>query len=194
MDHMVVNPTWFVPNSIATQEILPKLQENPGYLASKNMRLVGADASLIEWSMVTPDTFPGRLRQAPGPGNALGRVKFMFPNDHAIYLHDTPQRSLFRRDNRAFSHGCVRVEKPVEFAEALLEGEVDNPEASFATWLRRGSEAYFNFDRKTPVHLIYRTAWRDREGQVQYRSDVYRRDRIVAEALESAGVDVPGLD
>ena len=194
LDHMVVNPTWFVPNSIATQEILPKLQENPGYLASKNMRLVGADASLIEWSMVTPDTFPGRIRQAPGPGNALGRVKFMFPNDHAIYLHDTPQRSLFRRDNRAFSHGCVRVEKPIEFAHALLEGEVDNPEASFAHWLRRGSEAYFTFDRKTPVHLIYRTAWRDREGQVQYRSDVYRRDRIVAEALAAKGVEVPGLD
>ncbi|MEO0428977.1 MAG: L,D-transpeptidase family protein [Pseudomonadota bacterium] len=191
MDHMVVNPTWFVPNSIAVNEILPKLQEDPGYLASKNMRLVGADAEMIEWEFVTPATFPGRVRQRPGPGNALGKVKFMFPNRHAIYLHDTPQKRLFKRDHRAYSHGCVRVETPDEFAKVLLEGQVDDPAASFEAWVKRGRERYVELDRKLPVHLIYRTAWRDGQGTVQFRRDVYRRDALVADALEKLGARLP---
>ncbi|MEL6768360.1 MAG: L,D-transpeptidase family protein [Pseudomonadota bacterium] len=191
MDHMVVNPTWYVPRSIAVNEILPKLQADPGYLAAKNMRLVGADASLVEWEFITPGTFPGRVQQRPGRGNALGKVKFMFPNKHAIYLHDTPQKRLFKRDHRAYSHGCVRVETPDEFAKVLLEGQVDDPAGSFEAWVRRGRERYVELDRKLPVHLIYRTAWQDEQGTAQFRRDVYRRDALVAEALEKLGVSLP---
>ncbi|MEO0821577.1 MAG: L,D-transpeptidase family protein [Pseudomonadota bacterium] len=190
MDHMVVNPTWHVPMSIARNEILPQLRENPGYLEAKNMTLIGADPWMIDWETVTPQSFPGRVRQAPGPGNALGRVKFMFPNDFAIYLHDTPSRRLFRRDRRAYSHGCVRVEKPLELAYALLEGQEADPEAAFSRWLRRGRERYVTLDNKLPVHLIYRTVWIDGSGAAQYRNDVYRRDRLVAKALEKAGVSI----
>ncbi|MEM7499706.1 MAG: L,D-transpeptidase family protein [Pseudomonadota bacterium] len=191
MDHMVVNPTWYVPNSIAVNEILPKLRADPGYLASRNMRLSGADPYEVEWEFVTPSTFPGRIQQRPGRGNALGRVKFMFPNRHAIYLHDTPQRRLFARDNRAFSHGCVRVEKPAELAAVLLEGQVSDPEGSFERWVARGSERYVHLDEKLPVHLVYRTAWRDEQGTIQFRRDVYRRDQLIAEALEQRGVRLP---
>ncbi|MEM7528097.1 MAG: L,D-transpeptidase family protein [Pseudomonadota bacterium] len=192
MDHMVVNPTWFVPSSIARNEILPKLRENPNYLAERNMRLVGADPAEILWEFVEPEDFPGRVRQAPGPGNALGRVKFMFPNHHAIYLHDTPQRSLFRRDNRAYSHGCVRVEQPAELAAHLLEGQVDDPAGSFETWVRRGRERHVSLDQKLPVHLVYRTAWQDADGAMHFRRDVYRRDALVASALEKRGLTLPG--
>ncbi|MEL6198047.1 MAG: L,D-transpeptidase family protein, partial [Pseudomonadota bacterium] len=131
MEHMVVNPTWFVPMSIARNEILPKLKENPSYLEERNMRLVGADPAGVDWALVEPADFPGRIRQAPGPGNALGDVKFMFPNDHAIYLHDTPQKGLFRRDNRAYSHGCIRVEKPAELAAHLLGAQTEDGERAY---------------------------------------------------------------
>ena len=190
MTHMVVNPRWNVPRSIAREEILPQLQKDPTYLARKNMTLVGSDIPVeeIDWSLVTPSSFPGRVRQNPGPGNALGRVKFMFPNDHAVYLHDTPSRSLFARDVRAYSHGCVRVAKPVEFAHFLLAGQVDDPEASFDRWSRRDREVYVNFDAPLPVHISYRTAWVDADGTVQFRADVYGRDRKVAAALSEAGV------
>ncbi|MEM9782007.1 MAG: L,D-transpeptidase family protein [Pseudomonadota bacterium] len=193
MDHMVINPTWHVPMSIARKEILPKLQEDPNYLEARNMTLVGADAWSIDWPSVTPADFPGRVRQAPGPGNALGRVKFMFPNNHAIYLHDTPQRGLFRRDNRAYSHGCVRVERPLELAYNLLSKQVDQPERSFQRWLATGREIYVNLDVPLPVHLIYRTAFTDVNGEPAFRSDVYRRDALVADALEREGVSLPAL-
>jgi len=193
MEHMVVNPTWHVPRSIAREEILPKLQEDPTYLERKNMRLVGSDLppSMIDWTMVTPDSFPGRVKQGPGRGNALGQVKFMFPNAHAIYLHDTPQKSLFSRDRRAFSHGCVRVQEAFGFAHALLAPQEDDPAAAFDRWLRNGSERYVQLDTHVPVHLTYRTAWVDAEGTDQFRGDIYDRDRPVANALINAGVALP---
>ncbi|MEO1276280.1 MAG: L,D-transpeptidase family protein, partial [Pseudomonadota bacterium] len=193
MEHMVVNPTWFVPMSIARNEILPKLQENPFYLEERNMRLVGADATTVDWTTVEPASFPGRIRQAPGPGNALGDVKFMFPNDHAIYLHDTPQKGLFRRDNRAYSHGCVRVEKPAELAALLLGAQVEDGAGTYDRLLSREKERYVHLDVHRPVHLIYRTSWTERDGTQHFRRDVYRRDALVAGALERAGVVLPAL-
>ncbi|MEL6477741.1 MAG: L,D-transpeptidase family protein [Pseudomonadota bacterium] len=191
MEHMVVNPTWYVPYSIASKEILPKLKRDPGYLARKNMRLHGADPWSVDWSQVTQRTFPGRVTQGPGKNNALGRVKFMFPNDHAIYLHDTPAKSLFNRDTRAYSHGCVRVHRPYEFAEYLLSAQEDDPKGTFERLLRRGKERYVNFDEPVPVHLTYRTAWVDDNGHDQFRGDIYGRDRKVLAALEKAGVKLP---
>jgi murein L,D-transpeptidase YcbB/YkuD len=190
MDHMVVNPTWFVPRSIAVNEILPRLQEDPTYLDQKGYRLTGADAYDVDWTMVTPSTFPGSIRQRPGPGNALGRVKFMFPNDFAIYLHDTPQRHLFARDVRAYSHGCVRVEKPLEFAHFLLGYQESDPVGTFDRWLASGRERYVTLDEHLPVHITYRTAWVDEDGRDHFRGDIYGRDVTVMQALRSAGVSM----
>ncbi|MGF1444928.1 MAG: murein L,D-transpeptidase [Pikeienuella sp.] len=193
MEYMVINPTWHVPRSIATKEILPKLQADPTYLSRKGMRIEGADlpAEEIDWAFVTPSTFPGRIKQRPGSGNALGKVKFMFPNKWSIYLHDTPHKSLFKRDRRAYSHGCVRVQEPFDFAYALLAPQVDDPRAFFHGILRRGRERYVNLDRHVPVHITYRTAWVDETGADQFRGDVYGRDAKVYAALARAGLDFP---
>jgi murein L,D-transpeptidase YcbB/YkuD len=194
LEHMVVNPTWFVPRSIATEEILPKLRENPDYLAERNMRLANSpvDPSVIDWRFVTPATFPGSIRQGPGPGNALGKVKFMFPNGHAIYLHDTPQKHLFRKDRRTFSHGCVRVQEPFELARRLLEPQVEDPAAYFRRMVESGREIYVHLEEHVPVHITYRTAWVDADGADQFRGDVYERDARVHAALKRAGLDLFG--
>lgn len=173
MTHMIVNPSWYVPTSIAQNEILPKLDEDPDYLAKKNMRMVN-----------------GRIIQAPGRGNALGTVKFMFPNRFAIYLHDTPSKRLFNRDVRAFSHGCVRVQRPHDFAEYLLTGQYDDPRGYFESVLNRGRERRITLDNPLPVHLTYRSAWIDENGIEQFRGDVYARDARIAAALKNAGVSI----
>ena len=173
MTHMVVNPSWYVPTSIAQKEILPKLENDPDYLSRRGMRMVN-----------------GRIIQRPGRGNALGTVKFMFPNRHAIYLHDTPSKRLFKRDVRAYSHGCVRVEKPHEFAAYLLTGQEASPMDYFQSVLRRGRERRIDLNDPLPVHLTYRSAWIDEQGVEQFRGDIYGRDRKIANALTRAGVTI----
>lgn len=190
MTHMVVNPTWYVPMSIAKYEILPKLKQDPDYLAKQGMRLVGTDDEEIDWTTVTPETFPGRVTQMPGDANAMGRVKFMFPNRHSIYLHDTPGKHLFSRDIRAFSHGCIRVEKAHELAEYLLTSQTGNPGSYFDDILASGHEKHVTLDQPLPVVLAYRTAWIDENGVEQFRGDIYNRDRAVISALRSAGVQL----
>jgi murein L,D-transpeptidase YcbB/YkuD len=192
MTHMVVNPTWYVPMSIAKYEILPKLKQDPTYLAKAGMRLIGVDAEAeqIDWSGVTPETFPGRVTQLPGEGNALGNVKFMFPNQYSVYLHDTPGKNLFEKDIRDFSHGCVRVERAHELAAYLLEGQARNPGAYFDEVLASGKEQRIEIERPLPVILTYRTAWIDENGIEQFRGDIYARDSVVARALQSAGVRI----
>ncbi|WP_198670416.1 murein L,D-transpeptidase [Oceanicella sp. SM1341] len=195
MDHIVVNPTWHVPNSIATKEILPKLKEDPSYLQRNGMRLVPTGADPVpdgvtsDYSMFSRGYFPFRVKQEPGDANSLGRVKFMFPNKYAIYLHDTPSKRLFERDARAFSHGCVRVQKPFDLAYKLLEGQVSDPKASFDGWLDTGRERRVNLDRPVRMYLTYRTVWIDRQGEMQFRNDIYGRDARTIAALASAGVD-----
>ncbi len=190
MTHMIVNPSWHVPRSIAGEEILPELQNDPTYLERKNMRLVGSEVPLeeIDWATITPETFPGRVTQRPGAGNALGTVKFMFPNRFAIYLHDTPSKRLFEKDVRAFSHGCVRVARPREFAEFLLADQVEDPAGTFDNLRARGKERRVNLENELPVHITYRTAWIDDEGRDQFRNDIYKRDSKIADALIAAGV------
>ena len=190
LEFMVVNPSWNVPRSIAKNEILPKLQENPNYLAENDMELVGndQDPATIDWAAVTPQDFPGKVRQRPGSGNALGFVKFLFPNQFSIYLHDTPSRSLFAKDMRAYSHGCVRVQKPYEFARVLLSAQEADPAGKFQSYLDSGRERWVTLEHKVPVHLTYRTAWIDDQGRDQFRNDIYRRDRTVIAALVKMGV------
>lgn len=194
LEYMVVNPTWNVPRSIAVNEILPELRKDPTYLARNNMELIGADlpASMIDWSEVTGATFPGRLRQRPGPDNALGAVKFLFPNHYSIYMHDTPARKLFLRDRRDFSHGCVRLEDPIGFAHLLLSLQESDAEATFARLRALGGERWVAIKQPIPVYVTYRTAWVGEDGTWQFRADVYGRDRMVAAALRAAGVEIAG--
>jgi murein L,D-transpeptidase YcbB/YkuD len=200
MTYLVVNPTWHVPRSIATQEILPALKEDPAYLLDRNMRLVATDGGPVpedhlshDWSQYDPGFFPYRVKQGPGDDNSLGRVKFMFPNQFSIYLHDTPGKRLFRRDGRAFSHGCVRVEDPFRLAHLLLAPQLTDPEATFAAWLADGRERYVNLDEPVQVRIDYRTAWVDADGRAQFREDIYGRDAAVWGALEAEGLGVVGL-
>ncbi len=195
MTHMVVNPTWHVPSSIAGKEYLPIIRKDPTYFARTNMvmlarngqRVNPADLDLDEY---TEKDFPFSIKQRPSAGNALGRVKFMFPNKFNIYLHDTPSKSLFARDTRAFSHGCVRIQKPFDFAYKLLEKQTSNPQGAFSTWLNTGKEQYVNLDKPVPVYLTYRTVYFGDAPKASFYPDVYGRDKKVFNALSKAGVSL----
>ena len=191
MDHMVINPTWNVPRSIATKEYLPLLKRNPN--AVSHLRMVDSKGrtvsrSSINFSQYTAKTFPFNIKQPPSRRNALGLVKFMFPNKYNIYLHDTPSKNLFARDVRAFSHGCIRLQQPFDFAYALLAKQVANPQEFFQAKLKTGRETRVDLKNPVPVHLIYRTAITKAKGGVEYRRDVYGRDAKIFNALTKAGV------
>lgn len=193
MTHMIVNPSWHVPESIMVREYLPKLRNNAAALDREGIIMSDSsgrpvDPSQIDLSQYGADNWPFSMRQPPGQGNALGRVKFMFPNKFNIYMHDTPARSLFGREARAYSHGCVRVQKPIEFAYALLAPQVADPKSYFDRILASGEETQVDLVKHVPVHLTYMTAWVAPDGHVNYRRDVYGRDKRVFQALENAGV------
>ncbi len=191
MDHMVINPTWNVPRSIATKEYLPLLQENPYAVSNLNLvdargRIVSRDE--IDFAELDETNFPFDMKEPPSRGNALGLVKFMFPNRYNIYLHDTPAKSLFGREKRDFSHGCIRLNDPFDFAYTLLAKQTRNPEAFFQERLRTGRETVVQLEQPVPVHIVYRTAFTQAKGNVQFRGDVYGRDAKIWRALDKAGV------
>ncbi|MEM8632871.1 MAG: L,D-transpeptidase family protein [Pseudomonadota bacterium] len=197
MEFMVVNPSWYVPRSIATKEYLPLLQQNPYAvshleLRDRSGRLV--DRSAVDFASLTPANWPFSMKEPPSQGNALGVVKFMFPNRHNIYLHDTPQKSLFNRERRAFSHGCIRLADPRGFAFALLAPQTNNPKGTFERALAVGSEVQIDLDVHVPVHLIYRTAVTTPKGNLQFRRDIYGRDARIFRALTQAGVELRPRD
>lgn len=184
IEHIVVNPYWNVPASIATNEIKPHLLANPGYLAGQNMEMLSGgkviNASAIDWTSTNINNF--HIRQRPGAGNALGQVKFLFPNQHDVYLHDTPSKSLFARSFRAYSHGCVRVENPMEFAGALTQHEEGISRASLEGMF--GSrEAWVNVQNHIPVHLAYFTLRVDEDGTIRSYGDVYGANKKLIELL-----------
>lgn len=191
MTYMVLNPSWEVPQKIASQDILPQIKKDPGIFSVKGFTLLsgwGADAreidpGTVEWTRIPAGTFPYRLRQKPGPLNALGRVKFMFPNAFNVYLHDTPARELFVKSERTFSSGCIRIEQPLELAAWLLQGQEGwNREALDAS-LTDGREKTVRLATPAAVHLLYWTAWIDDDGVLQFRNDIYGRDQRVEDAL-----------
>ncbi len=194
MDHMVVNPSWYVPRSIIVGEYLPQLRQNPGALG--HMKITDRNGREVDrsrgFAQYTARTFPYAMRQPPSPDNALGRVKFMFPNVHNIYLHDTPARHLFDEAVRAYSHGCIRLADPAGFAHALLAAQTDDPEALFRRLVDSGREARVNLDAPLPVHIVYRTAIAKPGGGMEYRPDIYGRDARILAALRRAGVSLPG--
>jgi murein L,D-transpeptidase YcbB/YkuD len=189
MTYVVVNPSWNVPYSIAVNEFLPKLRRDPGVLAEDNFRLVSAgrdvDPFSIDWEEVTQRSFTWRLQQRPGDGNALGRIKFMFPNQFNVYIHDTPAKHLFARAQRVFSHGCVRVERPFELAEVLLARQGVTRER-LAALRDGGTERVVSLDEPIPVHVHYITAWVNKDGTVHFRRDVYGRDELLDKALKAS--------
>ena len=196
MKTMVVNPTWHIPDSIAIRDYLPKLQKNPMVLKNQGIDLMTRAGTvinprLVDFTQYTPENFPFRIKQRPSDDNALGEVKFLFPNQHSVYMHDTPHRELFARDVRAYSNGCIRLEKPVELAHIVLTGQVPDPAARYAELRASGKERGITLDRPIPVHIVYRTVTFDDAGAVRYRPDVYGRDADVFEALEAVGVTLP---
>ena len=191
-----LNPTWTVPFSIASKEILPKIKNDPEYfsnrdfdLKDKNGKLV--DPSKVDWNTITERNFSYWLVQRPGPNNALGRVKIMFPNKHAVYLHDTPSKALFGKSARAFSHGCIRVENPFDLAEQLLGRDGWNQE-KFQQVLDSKETKRILLSKPMPVLLLYWTAMVNPQGTVYFYDDVYSRDAQIVEALnEPFKIDLP---
>ena len=188
IEYLVVNPTWTVPYSIASKEILPKIKRDPNYFATRDFDLKDQKGKLVEpssinWSTITERNFPVWLVQRPGPNNALGRVKIMFPNKHSVYLHDTPSKALFGKAERAFSHGCIRVENPFELAQQLLAGDGWN-QAKFQQLLDAGETKTISLSKSMPVLLLYWTAMASPDGVVHFFNDVYSRDARIAEALD----------
>ena len=196
MTHMVVNPTWHVPKSIAVDEYLPLIQSDPNFLIDNEMVLMVRgtdtiiDSNLIDMQAFTPDNFPFLIKQIPSNINALGLVKFMFPNKFSIYMHDTPMKDLFFKDERTFSHGCIRLQEPFEFAYSLLREQEVDPVSKFQEVLQKEEETYINLSKDIPVYITYRTAFFDEFGQINYRADIYGRDALVYMALVEAGVSL----
>ena len=189
MKYIVFNPTWTVPYSIATKDILPQVKQDTGYLKSRNFIVKDRNGNIVDidsvdWGSLSRGNFPYTLVQQPGTSNALGEIKFMFPNEHAVYLHDTPSKGLFSRAERTFSSGCVRVDKPFEFAEQLLGP--DGWDAERVETERQARELRNVFLSKTiPVLLLYWTAEVDDVGVVHFYTDIYERDQAVLGALDA---------
>ena len=190
MTYLVLNPTWTIPPNILEQDKLPLIRQDPaGYLRANRIRVLAPDGREVEPSSVNWATVTGttrlRLRMDPGPENPLGRVKFMFPNPHHVYLHDTPGREFFDRTRRAFSSGCIRVERPLELAALLLRGDARwTPERIAAVADAGGAEQTVQLPRPYMVHLLYWTAWAEPDGTIHFRDDIYERDAALEQALE----------
>lgn len=187
LDHLVLNPSWYVPRRIAVQDKLPLIRQDPQYLDRHGYEVLAGgrpvDPATVDWSALGEDNFPYVLRQRPGTGNALGKVKFMMPNPFDVYLHDTNDRALFREAERSFSSGCIRLERPLELLDwVLAETPAWPPQATRAV-LDTGEERRVPLDRPVPVHVEYRTAWVSADGTAQFRPDLYKRDQLVAAAL-----------
>jgi murein L,D-transpeptidase YcbB/YkuD len=191
MTYLIINPVWNVPDSIARKEILKDIKKDPLYLAKEDMKVLRGwgsreeeiDPGAVDWSHITPSFLPYRFRQEPGARNPLGRIKFMFPNQFDVYLHDTPAKGLFSQDVRTFSHGCTRIEKPLELAEYLLKDSPDWSREKILAAIEDGKELEVRIPRPLNVHFIYLTAWVDGNDTLQFRNDVYGRDRVLSEAL-----------
>ena len=192
MSHMVINPSWYVPRSITVSEYLPGLRRNSN--AHGHMQIIDRRGRVVsrgqDFSNYTESNFPFSMRQPPSRSNALGLVKFMFPNQWNIYLHDTPAQSLFQREVRAFSHGCIRLDDPFELAYHLLAPQQADPIGYFDGILNAGAERQVNMETPVPVHLVYRTAFTNVEGELQFRNDIYGRDGRIWQALRAAGVEI----
>ena len=189
IQYVVFNPTWTVPTSITSAELLPQIRRDPGVLKRKNLKVVDragreVDPRTIDWAHYTGRNFPYYIRQDAGDDNALGKVKIMFPNPYSVYLHDTPSRSLFAKDRRTFSHGCIRVEKPLELAERVLADPVNWNSAAINAAVASGETRTVNLKTRLPVLLIYWTVDQGADGRAVFKPDAYRMDPVLLKALD----------
>ena len=187
--YLVINPTWTVPPGIIRNDILPAAKRDPASITRKGLKVIDSSGreippSAVDWKRFNTGNIPYTLRQDPGPTNALGRVKFMFPNPYAVYLHDTPSKSLFEIDTRTTSSGCVRVDKPFELAEMLLADPQKWSRAQIDAAVETGKLQNVTLAKKVPVLLVYWTAWVDSKGALNFRSDIYGRDAKWSKALD----------
>jgi len=176
LNQVVFSPYWNVPPSIVTKEIIPKLASNPGYLASQNMEETGVDENGVP-----------KIRQLPGADNSLGRVKFLFPNSFNIYFHDTNAKSLFEKDKRAFSHGCIRLAEPEKMAQYLLRDQPEWTPERIEDAMNSGQEKYVKLKNPVPVIITYYTAWVDDNGQLNFRDDIYSHDETLGSKMFIGG-------
>jgi L,D-transpeptidase YcbB len=192
MTFMVINPYWNIPQSLAIKDVLPKIQKNIHYIEQQKIKVfkdwsknaVEIDPETIVWNKIEPRNFTYKLRQEPGPRNVLGQMKFIFPNKFAVYLHDTPKRSLFKENNRGFSSGCIRVEEPISLAVYLLQDDPSWTRERLVEAIENKTPQIVGLKRPITVHLQYWTAWVDETGRLNFRHDVYDRDRPLDRALK----------
>ncbi|MFC4870063.1 murein L,D-transpeptidase [Negadavirga shengliensis] len=188
MTYLVFSPTWTVPPGILRNDVIPAVKKDPRYLASKNMRLLThsgneVDPYTLDWSSISASNFPYMVRQDPGPDNSLGLVKFMFPNRYNVYIHDTPARELFARDDRALSSGCIRIQKPFELAYLLLADQPLWTGERILMAMNSGREQKVSLRRQIPVIILYLTFWTAGDGTPMVRHDVYERDQDLYKLL-----------
>jgi L,D-transpeptidase YcbB len=184
MTYLELNPFWNVPESIATKEILPSIKKDPEYLAKNNIKVFSyskgrakeINPKNVNWSRINAGNLKYNFRQEPGPANSLGRIKFMFPNECEVYLHDTPTRHLFGRFRRAFSHGCIRIEKPIDLATYLLQKKDTWPKDKILAEIHKGKRQVVMLPDPIDVHIFYGTAWVDQYGDINFRDDIYQID------------------
>ena len=188
MAYLVLSPKWYVPRSIAVKDKLPQLKRNSQALARQGIRVYNSagqqiNPGAVNWRAVSASNFNYQLRQDAGPRNALGGIKFMFPNPYSIYLHDTPSRELFSRNQRTYSSGCIRISNPVELAEYLLKHDPKWNKDKIKTASTSGKQRVVNLPQEVPVYLLYWTAWVDGDGLLHFRDDIYKRDKPMMRAL-----------
>lgn len=192
IEKFVVNPEWRIPLSITTKEIAPKVADNPNYLEENNIVIRKnsfvdeelVDPDTIDWENIKPYQFNHFLVKLPNEKNPLGKVKYLFPNRHAVYVHDTPYQQWFSETNRAASHGCIRLEDPFSLAKLIAEEQgVESLMDNVITARELSQSKTFHLEEPLPIHLVYWTAWADQDGTVNFRNDIYQRDIRDAKAL-----------
>jgi murein L,D-transpeptidase YcbB/YkuD len=196
MTYLVLNPDWTVPPTILNTDIIPAVINNPDYLVEKNLKILRMDGtevdpSSIDWINTVTAGFPYRIHQEPGPKNALGRVKFMFPNPYSVYIHDTPDHNLFGLTDRSFSSGCIRVNNPLDLAACIMKDSSAWTPAQIKDVIDQGEERIVHLAKPIPVHIVYLTAWASNDGLVYFRKDIYDRDQPLLAALKQGP---PGID
>jgi len=193
--YLEFNPTWTIPPGILRNDTLPAIKKDPNYLASKNIRVIDrngkfVDPKTVDWNQYSKGV-PYTLRQDPGPNNSLGTVKFIFPNKHFVFLHDTPHRELFSHAERAFSSGCVRIEDPLKLAELVLDDPVKYSRSKLEAIVASKETQRIHPSPKMPVVILYLTASVEPGGKVRFYKDIYQRDQKVLDALNGPVIIAP---
>lgn len=192
MSYLVLNPWWETPRKLARLDLLPKFQADPAVIQEMGYQFLDSqgqvvDPAVVDWHSLGPASFPFRVRQAPGDKNALGRVKFMFPNVHEVYLHDTPSRDLFSKTRRDFSSGCIRVNDPLDLAAWVLKSSPNWTRSRIEEVVASGREMTVRLAEKVPVHLLYWTVViNDETGDIRFVEDIYDRDARIWEAMNAS--------